>query len=447
MSFKEGDCIGVYRLLTCCGSGAYGNVFYAENMMTHHHVALKILNSSATANDRELRALSNYKNCRHPNLLQIHHIDKINGKIYYTMDAADNVGTKEHYIPDTLSHRLATRKTLSVDEILKMINELLDGLACLHKHGLIHRDIKPDNILWINGTATLADIGLVTLQGTSSLVGTPGFMSEELLHGKRNASPEDDLYSLGKVIYCALTGCSPEEYPHYPSDVTISNAGPIIHAYTTVCKMPSPIKTSEEMKNILNTFSSREENREYGKSMKKILFFVLLLVFICGLCLCYFQIPWDTSENLGKFNRDVPFKKVIFEEKEDSFSSHAKIESELDLIYEHRDSPFFRQELSLAEAAMQALDATIGEKMRILNSKRLEKNAYSLAKNAIFQARREHLSKDPLCKLVVQEKEIQTFLKQQTARKNSEQQIQKLKLMLDRREEILQELYQKSIRK
>lgn len=253
MSYCIGQNIGSYKLLHLCGSGAYGSVYYAENIITHHFFALKILNSPEKICRRELQGLSNYKNCRHPNLLQIHHIEKINDTVFYTMDAADNVGNNENYVPDTLSYRLKKKKTLPVPEILKMANELLDGLAFLHKQGLVHRDIKPDNILWIDGKATLADIGLTSPTDNTSLAGTPGFISDSLLRGKKSATPDDDLYALGKVIYCALTGCSPREYPHYPDNVTISDAGSLIKTYTSVCESPSSVTSSEDMKKLLNS--------------------------------------------------------------------------------------------------------------------------------------------------------------------------------------------------
>lgn len=186
MKYDVGDRIGSYQLLYLCGEGAYGRVFLARNVLTQHQVALKLLPLSAKVTARELQGLKNYRECRHPNLLQIHHIDQAEGVLYYTMDAADNLaGTGGGYEPDTLAARLAHRKSLPAGEVAKMAAELLEGLDCLHRRNLLHRDIKPDNILWVDGRATLADIGLTTDSRNASLVGTPGFMSGELLSGKR----------------------------------------------------------------------------------------------------------------------------------------------------------------------------------------------------------------------------------------------------------------------
>lgn len=265
MKYDVGDRIGSYQLLYLCGEGAYGRVFLARNVLTQHQVALKLLPLSAKVTARELQGLKNYRECRHPNLLQIHHIDQAEGVLYYTMDAADNLaGTGGGYEPDTLAARLAHRKSLPAGEVAKMAAELLEGLDCLHRRNLLHRDIKPDNILWVDGRATLADIGLTTDSRNASLVGTPGFMSGELLSGKRPANREDDLYALGKVIYCALTGCAVCDYPHYPQSVTISEAAPLIRAYTAACRSPSTVKSSQEMKRLLTAPAETAARRRGG---------------------------------------------------------------------------------------------------------------------------------------------------------------------------------------
>ena len=76
MKYDVGDRIGSYQLLYLCGEGAYGRVFLARNVLTQHQVALKLLPLSAKVTARELQGLKNYRECRHPNLLQIHHIDQ-----------------------------------------------------------------------------------------------------------------------------------------------------------------------------------------------------------------------------------------------------------------------------------------------------------------------------------------------------------------------------------
>jgi serine/threonine protein kinase len=217
MNFEENQIISSYRLLKCCGSGAYGQVFIAENMLTQHKTALKIITGNDSVMARELRGLINYRNCRHENLLQIHHIDKIDGTLFYTMDLADNLNTSmENYLPDTLSNRLSYYNHLPPQVVMQMANDLLSGIKKLHSCGIIHRDIKPDNILWVNGKAVLGDIGLITCNRANSLIGTPDFMSPALLARKRAANEADDFFSLSRVLYCAMTGFTPDRFPQLP---------------------------------------------------------------------------------------------------------------------------------------------------------------------------------------------------------------------------------------
>lgn len=215
-----GDELCACRLLSKCGEGACGEVWLAEDVIGTR-VALKILRGRFS--DREIAGLKNCRACDHPNLLKIRHVEVSGDKLLYTMDAADDLNAGAGgYLPDTLANRLDRYGRLSEEEVLGMIDGLLAGLEELHGRGLVHRDIKPDNILRVHGRVTLADIGLVAASGAHTLAGTPGFISPELLSGRGTAEPSDDFYALSKVVYCALTGLPPREYPAIPGEMTIS---------------------------------------------------------------------------------------------------------------------------------------------------------------------------------------------------------------------------------
>lgn len=149
MKFKIGDVIGSYRLDAECGMGAYGEVFIAESTATHRRVALKIVFRHGRNCERELRGLTVYQEvCRRTDLLQIYHVENCGEYLYYTMDAADNLNAgADEYVPDTLANRLRTSGRLSAEAVRKMADELTVCLNILHGKGLLHRDVKPDNIL------------------------------------------------------------------------------------------------------------------------------------------------------------------------------------------------------------------------------------------------------------------------------------------------------------
>lgn len=242
MSCKVGDTLGSYTLLCECGQGAYGSVFLAENTFTKRRVALKIICSQGRSCERELNGLIQYQTvCPRTNLLQIYHVEKGDDCFWYTMDAADNLSAEEgKYIPDTLANRLREQRRLPTDAVRRMADELIANLETLHRRGLLHRDLKPDNILWIDGSATLGDIGLVTDATNVSLVGTPGFLPPEVLAGIREYRQADDYYSLGKVIYCALTGMPVEKYPAYPASLTLCGGADMIRLYNNLCSGSVP---------------------------------------------------------------------------------------------------------------------------------------------------------------------------------------------------------------
>jgi len=244
MRFEPGDKLCSCTLLSKCGEGGYGEVWLAENAIGGK-VALKILKKKFS--EREIRGLQNYKDCDHPNLLKIRHIEINDDFVCYTMDAADDLNNgKGDYLPDTLANRLNKYGRLDGKEITAMLDGVLDGLEELHKHGLVHRDIKPDNILYINGRATLSDAGLIAPVGQNTLVGSPGFISPRLMESGGVAETGDDFYALSKVVYCALTGLAPNEYPTIPQEITISVDPKINRAILAGCSQE--IKSSAEFR-------------------------------------------------------------------------------------------------------------------------------------------------------------------------------------------------------
>jgi len=265
MTFDKGDKLCSCTLLLKCGEGSYGEVWLAENAIGGK-VALKILKKKFS--EREIKGLQNYKDCDHPNLLKIRHIEISDDLVCYTMDAADDFNNgKGEYCPDTLANRLNRYGRLDGKEISKMLDGLLAALDELHKHGLVHRDIKPDNILYVNGRVTLSDAGLIAPAGLHTLVGSPGFISPRLMESGGVAETSDDFYALSKVIYCALTGLAPAEYPTIPPEMTISVDPKVNRAILAGCSQE--IKSSAEFRKVIAGASVPEpppENEPHEKA-------------------------------------------------------------------------------------------------------------------------------------------------------------------------------------
>jgi serine/threonine protein kinase len=204
-----------YELEICCGSGAYGDVWIAKDRSGIKR-AVKVLNKTRLNNlgvlDKEIRGLKLYRTKvpKHNQLVEIYHVGETDQHIFYVMDLADDIAPdKDKYLPDSMVERLKVKKRFTVEESVYLVEKMLDAVEVLHKAGLAHRDIKPGNIIYINGVPKLTDIGLVTTDVTGiTLAGTMGFIPPERVSGA-----ETDLYALGKLLYCLFTGNSPELFP------------------------------------------------------------------------------------------------------------------------------------------------------------------------------------------------------------------------------------------
>ena len=224
--FEIDDVFANYTIVHFCGRGAYGEVYLAEDI-THKTVALKIIpiSSGSEVWRMELIGLRHYRQAIEDNscLIEVMHVGETENYFYYTMEAADNMlhGDSDEYIADTLAHRLERGGRLEPEKVLELANTLLTALENLADHDLAHRDIKPANIVFINGQAKLSDIGLISNTGVrSKVVGTLEFLPPELVDGDP-VGYGHDLYSLGKVLYCALTGLLPDNFPEVPVTVPL----------------------------------------------------------------------------------------------------------------------------------------------------------------------------------------------------------------------------------
>ena len=233
MKYDCQDHLGTFKLLCCCGEGSYGRVFLARSIVTGKIFALKIIAASGENADKELQGVIRYQQvCPQSDLMQIYYAGKEDDCFYYVMDAADNLNDDlPDYKPDTLQNRLDLSGRIPPESLREIAETLLSSLLLLHRKGLMHRDIKPGNILFINGRALPGDIGLAAGDSGNTLVGSSGFISPEVVAGVRKFVPADDYYALGKTLYCALTGNPPEKYPAFPADLSLKECKDIVALY------------------------------------------------------------------------------------------------------------------------------------------------------------------------------------------------------------------------
>jgi len=209
-----------FDLIRPVGQGGFGRVWLARNRATGHLRAVKVIplrrSGASDPAGREISSLSRLEASlprRHPGLLNIHHVGKTAEHLFYVMDPADDLSgspasSGAGYRPATLESRLL-EGPLSPEDCERHARQLLEGLASLHDAGMVHRDVKPANCLFVGGELKLADFGLVTQAGAEiSRVGTQKYMPPD---GRMDARA--DVYAAGLVIYEMITGLPSGSFP------------------------------------------------------------------------------------------------------------------------------------------------------------------------------------------------------------------------------------------
>jgi serine/threonine protein kinase len=209
-----------FELLRQVGRGGFGEVWLARNLATGHLRAIKVIplqkGGKVDPAGREITSLTRLEaNVRqkHPNLLDIQHVGRTEKHLFYVMEPADDVAggrpqATETYQGATLENLLCGGP-LTADECLRLTRELLAGLGALHKAGMVHRDVKPANCLFVDGTLKLADFGLLTeSHGAVSRIGTETYMPPD---GRMDMRA--DVFAAGLVIYEMLTGLPARRFP------------------------------------------------------------------------------------------------------------------------------------------------------------------------------------------------------------------------------------------
>ncbi len=201
---------GRFRLLEKLGEGGMGVVFAAEDIAVGQRMAVKTIHPHLVGFEGRARLRREVQTARvsHPNLVAVYDLYEHGGLTFLVMELVEG---------ESLKDRLAREKVLPVDETVRIGRDVAAGLASLHQRGIVHRDVKPGNILLDEGSgaARLCDAGLarpvdpgMTVTGTRMVVGTPAYMAPEQASGGRPGTAAD-VYSLGIVLHECLSGETP----------------------------------------------------------------------------------------------------------------------------------------------------------------------------------------------------------------------------------------------
>ncbi len=211
-----------YRLESLLGQGGMARVYRAVDERLQRTVAIKVIDAPYRADpdfaarfEREARAIAQLK---HPHIVGVYRYGEAEGLLYLAMEYIEG---------DNLAERLAGYRreqgVMPLAEVERIIGPICHALDYAHSRGVIHRDVTPSNImLGRDARPVLTDFGLALLgnQTRGEIFGTPRYIAPEQVVSSANAVPQSDLYSLGVVLYEALTGQPPFDAPH-PHDLAM----------------------------------------------------------------------------------------------------------------------------------------------------------------------------------------------------------------------------------
>jgi serine/threonine-protein kinase len=211
-ALAAGTQLGSYEIVKELGRGGTATVYLATDRKHGRQVAVKVPHpelASLLGPDRFLREIRIAAQLQHPNILPLHDSGEVEGVLYYVMPYVEG---------ESLRQCLARERTLPFTKALDISRQVADALAYAHDHGVVHCDIKPENILLQSGHALVADFGIARaidaaagnrLSETGVAIGTPAYMSPEQAAADPRIDCRTDIYSLGCVTYEMLGGHAP----------------------------------------------------------------------------------------------------------------------------------------------------------------------------------------------------------------------------------------------
>ena len=201
-----------YRIERTLGEGGMAIVYLARDTRHGREVALKVLRpelATTLGADRFLREITIAARLVHPNILPLHDSGEAAGHLYYVMPYVEGA---------TLRQRLDREKQLPLADVADITSQIAAALDYAHAHGVVHRDVKPDNVLLVDGRVLVADFGLARaltsaastpLTRTGTVVGTPAYMSPEQCAPGEAVDARSDVYALACMAFEMIAGMTP----------------------------------------------------------------------------------------------------------------------------------------------------------------------------------------------------------------------------------------------
>ena len=252
-----GKIISHYKILEKLGEGGMGVVYKAQDTKLERVVAIKFLpqhlTSDSVEKERFVHEAKAASALNHTNITTIHEIDEFEGQMFIVMEYCEGKTLK----------KIIEKETLSVKKVLDIGIQICEGLTIAHEKGIVHRDIKSDNIMLTpRGQAKIMDFGLAKLKGdgkrtqTRSTLGTAAYMSPEQAQGEEVDS-RSDIFSFGVVLYELLTGRLPFEGEHQAAII-----------YSIINEEPQPVsrfnnQVSAKLEDMVFKALAKEKEERY----------------------------------------------------------------------------------------------------------------------------------------------------------------------------------------
>ncbi len=250
-----------YRIVSRVGSGGMAEVYEAIDVITKKQVAIKVIKEELMSSQDNLKrfkyeAMSS-ASLNHPNIVRVYNQGEIDGRPYIA---------NEFIKGQTLKEKIEFSTKLTVLESCEIMLQLTSAVEYIHNHGVIHRDIKPQNVYYMSdGTVKLGDFGIAMEEGdakdnsSASIMGSVHYLAPEICQSK-HVTTKSDIYSLGVTFFELLTGRLPYE-DGTPVDIAIQH---VKKPFPSPCKFNSNI--SKEIEHIIFKACKKNPDERYASA-------------------------------------------------------------------------------------------------------------------------------------------------------------------------------------